>query len=104
METSPSFPQLCTYVPGKDKLVTASCGMQLGVHEAAAEVEAALAAEDYEEAAAVQQDADAAQAAVAALCSEHGLQVLHSFPHCPWACSTAVASAALQQRSCAARA
>ena len=49
--------------------------MQLEVHEAAAETEAALAAEDFEEAAAVQQDCDAAQAEIAALRDEHGLQV-----------------------------
>ena len=55
--------------------------MQLGVHEAAAEIEAALAAEDFEEAAAVQQDCEAAQAQVAALCQEHGLQVRRS--QCP---------------------
>ena len=41
----------------------------------AAEIEEALATEDYDEAAALQLDAESAQADVAALVTEHGFQV-----------------------------
>ena len=48
--------------------------VQMAVRESAADMQAALDAEDYEEAAALQQDCDTAEADAATLRTEHGFQ------------------------------
>ena len=68
--------------------------MQATVRQSAAEIEEALATEDYDEAAALQLDAESAQADVAALVAEHGFQVKElcelSYPACAQASASMV--------------